>query len=551
MGQRQGLSEQDLHTIERRCQTHRGRLERSRLVATWTHNARPVVVIGLTAIIVARIFGLAVIWVVPVVLVALGFALWRAWRGQTWAIPEWKLPAMIDHRSGARGSLMMALDGELDPAGVLGDATAVTLARPRWKQTASAWGTAVTTAILCVAVPIPGQHGTPAPVSDARAVIDAVALSGDDDAFVDSAKETLEQLARADTLEPEDFEALERIQKEARARLHARLDANELERAVLRELDAILERAPGKSREQTARELAAAKRELERLGSKRGAELASKAQSLASSLKSGKGRPGSKGKRGARAPSPKELRELRRRVQQRGRTLSAAMVATAATLEQHGGGTSMTRTILAQAPTGQRGQRGQRAGQQGAGRQGAGQQGAGQQGAGQQGAGQQGAGQQGAGQQGAGQQGAGQQGAGQQGAGQQGAGQQGAGQQGAGQQGAGQQGIMASNGNPRAGSSAWGAAGISRGPGTAPMVFRRRALPEGKIADIALPRGGDRATQIVSTTWGAMPEAGTRDGGGSSDAAFKRGSDSPYWDKRMLPRHRDVVRTYFRLRTEK
>ena len=82
MGQRRGLSEQDLRSIERRCQTHRGRLERSRLVAAWTHNARPLLIAGLTAVIVVRIVGFSLLWLLPVASVGLVVTLWRAWRAR-------------------------------------------------------------------------------------------------------------------------------------------------------------------------------------------------------------------------------------------------------------------------------------------------------------------------------------------------------------------------------------------------------------------------------------------------------------------------------------
>jgi len=92
-----------------------------------------------------------------------------------------------------------------------------------------------------------------------------------------------------------------------------------------------------------------------------------------------------------------------------------------------------------------------------------------------------------------------------------------------------------------------GQGGINRGPGTAPLEFSHLTFQRDTAQLESHTFQGQQSDNTVLLGQGltARPETAQLDAQAVSGQLFKAGTDTVYWQKQTLPRHREVIEGYF------
>ncbi len=234
-----------------RCARRRRAIIAARALQRWSERSWPGLALLLGAAAIARFTHTDAL---PVAIAAglwlLATAAWTFRARHALSFPGWVLPAYVDRHGGARGALMQALEQDRSDLPVPARVREVALPRPPLRRSLTVWALLGASAAVVLLSPLPehiaraARHDTPAPVLRTDRLLEQVRQAApEQQAFVKSAREALKGLAaQKEGLDRSDFEALERIDNDARRLLRQRGEQLAAQREALQELDALLAR---------------------------------------------------------------------------------------------------------------------------------------------------------------------------------------------------------------------------------------------------------------------------------------------------------------------
>lgn len=240
------LSDTEIAALLRRCERRRRIWQGVRALHVWANIVWPGLLVLLTLLVGLRALDRSTLLVAWASGIWLAASLWLGLRkrGQ-WRVPAYLLPARVDRFAGARGALLQRFEGvrASDPVPV--DALRVALG-PRIPWRVLGGGVLYAAAYaLCLLVPLPRANATvpisPLPVQRVAKLLERVpAAEPQEERWLRTAEETLDALAsKPDGLERDDFESLERIERQARALLARSSAARSSQALALADLEAL------------------------------------------------------------------------------------------------------------------------------------------------------------------------------------------------------------------------------------------------------------------------------------------------------------------------
>jgi len=232
-----------LDDLLQRCARVRRRHSLLAAFDAFSRPALPGVAATLPAALLLRMVGWSTVGAAVAALgwVALCWA-WTLRRSPRWLVPEWRVPAYVDRAAGARGALMQIAETGGGRAVTVRVLTAP-LPRRSSRSLLLKWGALLTALILSFAAPRAEDDErtafTPIPVERARDRIEELRRHlPADDPFVRSADETLARLAeRRNGLEPADLAALDRVGGMAERELAKAIDSERRADRILADLE--------------------------------------------------------------------------------------------------------------------------------------------------------------------------------------------------------------------------------------------------------------------------------------------------------------------------